>query len=132
MAKKKEHKQLTPKQKRFCQEYVIDSNGTQAAIRAGYSKKTAYSQGQRMLKNVEISNFIKTLKEKKSEELDITLTRQLERLDAIINEAEKDSDKINAIKEQNKLLALYKEHNSQKNDVPVLTKVTIETVGKEN
>ena len=32
---------LTPKQKRFVQEYLIDMNGTQAAIRAGYSKKTA-------------------------------------------------------------------------------------------
>lgn len=32
---------LTPKQERFCQEYIIDLNGTQAAIRAGYSEKTA-------------------------------------------------------------------------------------------
>jgi len=45
---------LTPKQLRFCQEYIIDFNATQAVIRAGYSKKTAYSQGQRLLKNVEI------------------------------------------------------------------------------
>lgn len=45
---------LTAKQQRFCDEYLIDLNATQAAIRAGYSKKTAYSQGQRMLKNVEV------------------------------------------------------------------------------
>ena len=50
---------LTPKQKRFCEEYLIDLNATQAAIRAGYSKKTAYSQGQRLLKNVEVAASIK-------------------------------------------------------------------------
>ncbi len=32
---------MTPKQKRFCQEYIVDLNGTQAAIRAGYSERTA-------------------------------------------------------------------------------------------
>ena len=36
-------KKLTAKQQRFCDEYLIDMNGTQAAIRAGYSKKTAYA-----------------------------------------------------------------------------------------
>ena len=49
---------MTPKQKRFCDEYLIDCNATQAAIRAGYSEKTAYSIGQRLLKDVEISAFI--------------------------------------------------------------------------
>lgn len=49
---------LTPKQGRFCQEYVIDLNATQAAIRAGYSKKTARSAGQRMLTNVDIQERI--------------------------------------------------------------------------
>ncbi len=45
---------LNPKQKRFIEEYLVDLNATQAAIRAGYSEKTAYSQGQRLLKHVEI------------------------------------------------------------------------------
>ncbi len=49
---------LTTKQKRFCQEYLIDLNATQAAIRAGYSEKSAYSVGQRMLKNVEVKKYI--------------------------------------------------------------------------
>jgi phage terminase small subunit len=51
-------KKLTEKQKRFVEEYLIDLNATQAAIRAGYSPKTAYSQGQRMLKNVETKTYI--------------------------------------------------------------------------
>ncbi len=49
---------LTPKQARFVEEYLIDLNATQAAIRAGYSKKTAYSQGQRLLKKVEVAAYI--------------------------------------------------------------------------
>ncbi len=49
---------LTEKQQRFCDEYLIDYNATQAAIRAGYSEKTAYSQGQRLLKKVEIKTYI--------------------------------------------------------------------------
>ena len=49
---------LTAKQQRFCDEYLIDLNATQAAIRTGYSEKTAYSQGQRMLKNVEVRSYL--------------------------------------------------------------------------
>jgi phage terminase small subunit len=52
---------LTARQEKFCYEYVIDLNATQAALRAGYSEKTAYSSGSRLLKNVEIQKFIQTL-----------------------------------------------------------------------
>lgn len=61
---------LTAKQKRFCIEYLIDLNATQAAIRAGYSKKSAYSVGQRMLKNVEVKKYIaEQLEQLKSENI---------------------------------------------------------------
>ena len=49
---------MTAKQKKFCDEYLIDCNATQAAIRAGYKEKTPYSQGQRLLKNVEVKTYI--------------------------------------------------------------------------
>ncbi|WP_442773986.1 terminase small subunit [Lactococcus hircilactis] len=49
---------LTEKQKRFCDEYIKLGNATQAAINAGYSKRTARSQGQRLLTNVDIKNYI--------------------------------------------------------------------------
>lgn len=45
---------LTDKRRAFVTEYPKDFNATQAAIRAGFSKKTAYAQGQRLLKNVEV------------------------------------------------------------------------------
>lgn len=49
---------MTPKQERFVAEYLIDLNATQAAIRAGYSAKTAYSAGQRLLKHVDVSSAV--------------------------------------------------------------------------
>lgn len=55
MAKKGE---LTEKQQRFVEEYLIDLNATQAAIRSGYSAKTADVQGSRMLANVKVQQAI--------------------------------------------------------------------------
>lgn len=49
---------LTPKQLKFVLEYLIDLNATQAAIRAGYSKKTAYSVGWENLRKPEIADAI--------------------------------------------------------------------------
>ncbi|MBF1023486.1 MAG: terminase small subunit, partial [Lachnospiraceae bacterium] len=45
---------LTAKRKRFVDEWLIDFNGTQAAIRAGYSEKTAAATAARLLRNVNI------------------------------------------------------------------------------
>ncbi|WP_295237026.1 terminase small subunit [Veillonella sp.] len=53
---------MTPKQEKFCIEYLVDMNGTQAAIRAGYSERTARSIGQRLLTNVDIQMRIAELK----------------------------------------------------------------------
>ena len=49
---------LTEKQQRFVEEYLIDLNATQAAIRAGYSAKTADQQGSRLLANVKVQQAI--------------------------------------------------------------------------
>lgn len=49
---------MNARQKRFCDEYLIDCNATQAAIRAGYSPKTAKQIGQRMLTNVDLKAYI--------------------------------------------------------------------------
>lgn len=60
---------LNEKQQRFCDEYLIDLNATQAAIRSGYSKKTAYSQGQRLLKHAEVKAYIDARMAEKKQEL---------------------------------------------------------------
>lgn len=55
--------ELTPKIKRFCEEYIKDLNGTQSAIRAGYSAKTANEQAARLLAKVSVQNYIAELKQ---------------------------------------------------------------------
>ncbi len=60
-------KKLTAKQKRFCDEYLIDLNATQAAIRAGYSKKTARVIGAQNLSKLAVKNYIdQRMKEKEA------------------------------------------------------------------
>lgn len=59
---------LTAKQQRFCDEYLIDLNATQAAIRAGYSKKTARVIGAQNLSKLAVKNYIdERMKEKEAE-----------------------------------------------------------------
>lgn len=60
---------LTVKQKRFCDEYLIDLNGTQAAIRAGYSKKTANRIATENLSKLVISDYIEKRMAEKEDEL---------------------------------------------------------------
>ena len=54
---------MNDKQKRFAELYAANPNATEAAKGAGYSEHTAYSQGQRLLKNVEVQNHIKCLQD---------------------------------------------------------------------
>lgn len=68
---------LNQKQKAFVAEYLIDLNATQAAIRAGYSEKTAYSIGQRLLKHVEIQNALQKAMKEREERTEITQDRVL-------------------------------------------------------
>ena len=49
---------MTERQKRFCDEYLIDLNATQAAIRAGYSERSASSIGERILRNDDVRSYI--------------------------------------------------------------------------
>ena len=64
--------ELEEKQKMFCKEYLVDFNGTQAAIRAGYSKKTANEQASRLLTKVNVQTYLKQLIEKRNERTKIT------------------------------------------------------------
>lgn len=63
---------LTPKQEKFVQEYLVDLNATRAAIRAGYSEKTAYSIGNENLSKPEIAAAIEAAQAKLSEKTEIT------------------------------------------------------------
>ncbi len=78
---------MTPKQARFVDQYLIDLNATQAAIRAGYSERTANEQGAQLLKKPEIMAAIDAGKVERSEEANIDALWVLQRL---VAEAEAD------------------------------------------
>lgn len=63
---------LNEKQKQFCEEYIIDFNGTQAAIRAGYSKKTANRIASENLSKLDIQEYIKELVDNRNKRTQIT------------------------------------------------------------
>ena len=62
---------LTPRQERFVQEYLIDLNATQAAIRAGYAPKTANREGSRLLSNAVIASAVQKGRAKMAERAQI-------------------------------------------------------------
>lgn len=71
---------LTDKQKRFCDEYLIDLNATQAAIRAGYSEKTAYRTGADNLRKPQIEEYIAKRQKELSRSTEITQERVIKEL----------------------------------------------------
>lgn len=72
-----DEKKLTAKEERFCYQYVLHLNATKAAISAGYSEKTAYAAGSRLLKKVNIQERIKHLKDNLAETAGISALRVL-------------------------------------------------------
>lgn len=92
---------LNGKQQLFADYYIETLNATQSAIKAGYSEKTAYSQGQRLLKHVEIKDYIEGIMEKKDSERIASQDEILEILTKIIRGEETEElytmsgDKIN-------------------------------------
>ena len=71
---------LTDKQKRFCEEYLIDLNATQAAIRAGYSPKTAEKTASRLLRNVKVQEYIAKRQKELSRSTEVTQERVIREL----------------------------------------------------
>lgn len=71
-------KKLTDKQEMFCKEYLVDLNATQAAIRAGYSEKTANVIGGENLSKPYIREYIQKLMDKRSEKVEINAENVLQ------------------------------------------------------
>ena len=94
---------LSPKQQRFVEEYPLDLNGLQAAIRAGYSPKTAGAQASRLLKNVNVKAAINKAMVERSERVKIDADWVLKRLtkeaEADISDLYDDDGNIKTVKE---------------------------------
>ncbi len=96
---------LTPKQERFVAEYLVDLNGTQAAIRAGYAKSGARTEGARLLANADIAEAIATAQARVAEKAEWTATERLRMLADIAERTHKEDPRVavSAIAEANKM-----------------------------
>jgi phage terminase small subunit len=95
---------MTDKQQLFLNAYLANgSNATKAAITAGYSQKTAYSQGQRLLKNVEIQKALSG----RIEEAVITADEVLRDVKSIAKGAKRDQDRLKGYELLGKHLKLW-------------------------
>lgn len=68
---------LTSKQKRFCDEYLVDHNATRAAIRAGYSRKGAEVTGSQLLRNPKCKAYLADKQRKMEKKLEISAERTM-------------------------------------------------------
>jgi len=88
---------LTDKQEMFCKEYLVDLNATQAAIRAGYSEKTANVTSCEYLSKPSIASRIADLKAKRSEKVEVQAEDILRHLNVLRNSNIKDYIEIKTI-----------------------------------
>lgn len=80
MSKKADPNALTDQQELFCLEYLKDTNGKQAAIRAGYSDKSAEQQASRLLSNPKVSERVKQLLEERTRQVGVDVNEILSEL----------------------------------------------------
>ena len=113
----------SPKQRLFVKEYLIDHNATQAAIRAGYSSKTAYSIGQENLKKPEIWAELKKAMTEREEKTQVTAEMVIK---GLLKEATREDDqgtpaaRVSAWEKLGKHLGIFEKDNSQKSGPQVI------------
>ncbi|MDM5264691.1 terminase small subunit [Sulfurovum sp. XTW-4] len=107
---------LTQKQKRFCEEYLIDLNATQAAIRAGYSENTAKEMGYENLTKPHIANFISEKQKEVRDRNEITVDFVVNGIRDIAVLGEHENNRLKAYEILGKHLGIYEKDNSQKNN----------------
>ena len=102
---------LNDRQSRFVSEYLVDMSATKAAVRAGYSPKTAKSQASRLLTIVNVQSQIKSKQREVEVKLDLGRERIIRDLQEAIDVAREDKDAnamIAACAELNKMMGYYK------------------------
>ena len=101
---------LTTRQTRFIEEYLVDGNGTQAAIRAGYAASGAYTEASRLLRNAEVASAIKTRQEADSARLRLSRERVVTMLLEAFEKAKEQAEPaamVSAARELGRLMGFY-------------------------
>jgi phage terminase small subunit len=105
--------QLTPKQQRFVDEYLVDFNASEAAKRAGYSPRSAHVQGCQLLKNPKVSRAILKRRTAMQEKIEVTQEWVLSKLvlaaERNMKDGEANSVAVRALELLGKHLALFTE-----------------------
>ena len=121
---------LNERQKAFCEYYASSFNATESAIKAGYSKKTAYSIGQRLLKNVEIKSYIEELTRKSKQSRIATIDEVLRYLsNTMRNTEEQTRERTKAAQLLSEVLAKVK---PQEDETPTAVVVEFEDASGDN
>ena len=93
---KKAKKNLTQRQIRFVQDFMKSNNVTQAAIRSGYSKKTASVQGSRLLTNVKVAEYVDAINERLESDKIADIQEVMEYLTSVMRGDAKDQFDLDA------------------------------------
>jgi len=110
---------LTRKKQQFIDNYILTLNATKSAELAHYSPKTAYSQGSRLLKDVDVSKQITSRLKEIQERNSITRDSVLENLWKEVNHAQRSADRISALVAVAKINNYIKDNNIQQTVVNI-------------
>jgi phage terminase small subunit len=125
----KKKAKLTAKQKAFVQEYLVDLNGKRAAIRAGYSKKTASVIAAQCLTKVNVQEALAKAQAKRQERTSIsqdTVLKNIVRIGDKAESADKYSDALKAQEMLAKHVKLFSDSDSGDKDPPPTVNVYVE------
>ncbi|GHU78379.1 hypothetical protein AGMMS49992_28900 [Clostridia bacterium] len=118
---------MTLKQQRFVDEYMVDMNATQAAIRAGYSAKTAYSIGEQLLRKLEVSESITARQTALSRRIGYDVQQIFEGITEIAQDAEtRPADRLKAFELMGKHLGMFRDRVGLSLELPQLIDVWAE------
>lgn len=101
---------MSPQEQRFVTEYLVDLNASQAAIRAGYSPRTAASQGQRLTRKPAVAEAIARAQDEAADRNRLTADWVIERLRATA-EAGVRGDSVRALELLGKTLGLFRDRH---------------------
>jgi uncharacterized Zn-finger protein len=107
---------MTPRQQRFVDEYLVDLNATRAAVRAGYSARTAEQQGARLLGNVKVAAAVQAALEARSDRIQISqddVLRGLHREATLTGEGSSHAARVSAWSLLGKHLGMFVERRQQ-------------------
>ena len=111
---------LTVKQEKFCQEYVVDFNATQAAIRAGYKKNAAKQVGSENLSKLYLTDRIKELGKPMAKKLEVNREMVLEMILNMAKDGEQEGNRIKAMDMLGKVVGIYETDNMQQSNVQAI------------